>query len=249
MTCEACNVSRPLPKDWDYNLEQRIAEKVEYLATGLLKNKDNKNLNSQFSEQQKARDREAAEKQLKEDELLMKQFEERLLSGALSSEGYNIQTFEKVWKLIDFSNESILGFRWEEKDHKKIAESLTRLGFKVRPSKSATLIPFEQTLPNGDLIDGTFFVLDSASTGQHGPCDFGFIDKNARGLVGWLENKYGKSLRLREDSVSENYFDWLAGDVVVSLDVVNETGLASLRFQKWPEYAGMVRGLIASRPK
>lgn len=176
----------------------------------------------------------------------MKEYDKRVLKGAMSGESYDEKTFEKIWELVNFSDKGILGISWNELDREKIEKQLSILGLKLRPSKSPTLIGFDLEFISGDTVDGSIAILKNRLHFKDGIlCSFGFIDRKADMLVGWIEKKYGKSLKLRDDTASENCYDWLVGDVLITVNIVKLSGLGDMTFENMPGYAKMVRGEIS----
>ncbi|MEK7088893.1 MAG: hypothetical protein AAB913_02055 [Patescibacteria group bacterium] len=176
----------------------------------------------------------------------MEKSNERAMRGATSGKSYSTETFEKIWKLINFSNKEILGISWEEQNRGKIEEQLVNLGIKIRFSKSPTLIGFSLEFIPGDTIDGSISILKNLTYVKDGiHCSFGFIDKKADKLIEWIEKKYGKSLKLRDDTSNEYCYDWLVGDVLITVDLVKLSGLADMTFENIPGYAKVVRGEIS----
>lgn len=173
------------------------------------------------------------------------EYNERVMRGATSGKSYSAETFEKIWELTNFSDKEIFGISWSELDREKIEKRLSDLGLKIRSSKSPTLIGFDIEFVPGDTVDGSIAILKNRSHFKDGlHCSFGFIDKKADELVGWIEKKYGKSLKLRNDTASEYYYDWLVGDVLITVNIVKPSGLGDMTFESMPGYAKMVRGEI-----
>lgn len=174
----------------------------------------------------------------------MREHNERALKGATSGKSYNAETFEKIWELMNFSNKEIFGIEWNELNREKIEKQLSDLKFKIQPSKSSTLFGFNLECNSGDIIDGTIAILKNQINYIDGiECSFGFIDKKADKLVGWLEKKYGKPLKLTDDTPREFYYDWLFGDIHISVIIVKITGLGDMTIKKCvPDWARMIRG-------
>lgn len=176
----------------------------------------------------------------------MDEYNERVLKGATSGKSYSVETFEKIWKLVNFSDKEILGIEWNELNREKIEKRFSDLGLKMRPSKSPTLIGFDIEFIPGDTVDGSIAILKNRSHFKDGiHCSFGFIDRKADKLVEWIEKKYGKSLKLRDDTASENCYDWLVGDVLITVNIVKLSGLGDMTFENMPGYAKVVRGEIS----
>jgi len=176
----------------------------------------------------------------------MKEYDERVLKGATSGKSYSAETFDKIWELVNFSDKEILGIEWSELDRGKIEKQLSDLGLKMRPSKSPTLIGFDIEFILGDTVDGSIAILKNRLHFKDGiHCSFGFIDRKADKLVEWVEKKYGKSLKLRDNTASEYCYDWLAGDVLITVNIVKLSGLGDMTFENMPGYAKMVRGEIS----
>lgn len=172
----------------------------------------------------------------------MKEYNERILRGATSGKSYSKETFEKLWDLVNFSDKEILGIGWDEKDRSTIEKQLTKLGLKLTNGKSPTIIGAMgiEFVP-GDTID-----CHIALANRNIQCSFGFIDRKADKLVEWIKKKYGKSLKLRDDIQSEYYYDWIVGDVLVTVDIVKLSGLGDLTFESKPDYAKVIRGEITA---
>ncbi len=176
----------------------------------------------------------------------IKEHDERILKGATSDKSYSVETFEKIWELVNFSDKEILGIEWNELNRKKIEKKLFDLGLKMRPSKNSALVGFDLEFITGDTVDGTIAVLKNRLNFKEGiDCSFGFVDKKADKLIEWIEKKYGKPLKLRDDTASENHYDWLVGDVLITVDMAKLSGLCDMRFENMPGYAKMVRGKIS----
>ncbi|GEM_PF-6748551 len=173
----------------------------------------------------------------------MKEYDERILRGATSDKSYSIETFEKIWELVNFSDKEILGIKWDEKDRSKIEKQLTNLGLKLTNGKSPAIVGIRsfEFVP-GDTVDCDITLLDN----RNFQCGFGFIDRKADKLVEWIEKKYGKSLKLRDDTQKEYYYDWLIGDVLITVNIVKLSGLADMTFENMPGYAKVIRGEITA---
>ncbi len=178
---------------------------------------------------------------------LMREYDERVLKGATSGKSYSIETFEKIWELINFSDKEILGINWNELDREKIEKQLSNLGLKMRQGKSPALVGFDFEFVSGDTVDGTIAILKNRSHFKDGiNCSFGFIDGKADKLVEWVEKKYGKSLNLRDDTSSEYHYDWLVNDIVIRVDIVKDSNLGDLTFENLHGYAKVVHGEISA---
>lgn len=171
----------------------------------------------------------------------MREYDERVLRGATSGKSYSTETFEKIWELVNFSDKEILGVKWDEKDRAKIEKQLTNLGLKLTNGKSPAIIGADglEFIP-GDTVDCHITLLGNKNL----QCGFGFIDRKADKLVEWIEKKYGKSLKLRDDTQSEYYYDWLVGDVLITANIVKLSSLGDITFENMPGYAKVVRGEI-----
>ncbi|MDO8633463.1 MAG: hypothetical protein Q7K38_02885 [Candidatus Wildermuthbacteria bacterium] len=173
------------------------------------------------------------------------EYNERVTRGATSGKSYNAETFEKIWEITNFSDKEIFGISWSELDREKIEKRLSNLGLKIRSGKSPTLIGFNAEFVPGDTVDGSISILKNRSHFKDGlHCSFGFVDKKADKLVEWIEKKYGKSLKLRDDTAGEYYYDWLVGDILITVNIVKLSGLGDMTFESMPGYAKMVRGEI-----
>jgi len=173
----------------------------------------------------------------------LKKHDERVLRGAMSTEDYSIKTFEKIWELINFSDNKMLGIDWGEKDRAKIEKSIDNMNLELRNSKSPALIGFNLEFIQGDTVDGTIALIKNRNI----ICSFSFIDKNATELVNWVEKKYGKSLNLRDETSDEYYYDWISGDVLITIDLVKSSGLADITLEKKPEYIKMIHELAENK--
>ncbi|MDP2641283.1 MAG: hypothetical protein Q8P39_01930 [Candidatus Yanofskybacteria bacterium] len=173
----------------------------------------------------------------------MKEYDERVFRGATSGKSYSIETFEKIWKLVNFSDKEILGVRWDEKDRSKIEKQLVSLDLKLTDGKSPAIIGVRsfEFVP-GDTVDCHITLLDNRNL----RCGFGFIDRKADKLVEWIEKKYGKSLKLRDDTQSEYHYDWLIGDVLITANIVKLSSLGDITFENMPGYAKVIRGEITA---
>jgi len=178
----------------------------------------------------------------------MREYDERVLRGATSGKSYSTETFEKIWELVNFSDKEILGISWDEQDKEKIEKQLSSLGLKISPGKSPTLICFDFEFIPGDTVGGSISILKAIPPFKDGVrihCSFGFIDRKADKLVEWIEKKHGKSLKLRDDTANEYCYDWLVGDVLITVNIVKLSGLGDMTFENIPDYAKLVRGEIS----
>lgn len=173
-------------------------------------------------------------------ERIMREHDERALKGALSGKSYSKEEFGKIWELANFSDDEIFGIKWEEKDKVVIKNKLSNLSLKLRDSKSPALIAFDFEFGPENIVDG-FIALTKSEHYDSLICSFGFIDKKANNLTGWLIEKYGEPAKIRDETVEEFYYDWTVGDILISVDIVKNSKLGDVSFKKWPDYTKWIR--------
>ena len=173
------------------------------------------------------------------------EFEEKINRGTLSTESYNIKSFEKIWELINLSNDKILGINWDEGksvSRDEIEKKIISLGFKIKPMQNPMFITFNREFVFGDIVQGSVILLKNGML----HCYFHFVSKNAEGLIKFLEQKYGKYLNFQDDMIREFKYYWIIGDVILSVDVSKISKFASIGFDKNVDFAKLHRGEIDS---
>ncbi|MCK4524922.1 MAG: hypothetical protein KAU07_00595 [Candidatus Andersenbacteria bacterium] len=164
------------------------------------------------------------------------EFEEKINRGVLSTESYNIKSFEKIWELINLSNDKILGINWDEGKSARrdeIEKKIIDIGFKVKPMQNPMSIKFNCKLTFGDIIEGSITLMKDGML----YCSFYFVYKNAEDLIKFLEQKCGKSLNLRDDMIREFKYDWMIGDIALLVEVSKISKFASMGFIKNVDFA------------
>ena len=150
---------------------------------------------------------------------------------------YEEKTYEKLWKLLDFSNDKILGISWYEINAEKIKKHLVGMGFIVEIVGKH--IKFNNDFFKNQKISGYFLLLNNKIY-----CNIDFTSKNATGLIRFLEKKYGKFLNFRDDMIREFKYDWIVGDIMLSAELGKLIKMAGISFVKDIDFAKLHRGEI-----
>ena len=171
------------------------------------------------------------------------EFEKKINTAVLSTESYNMKSFEKIWELINLSDDKILGINWDEGKsvmRNEIEKKIINIGFKIKPMRDSMSIKFNQEFIFGDIIEGSITLMKDGMF----YCAFHFVYRNAEGLINFLEQKYGKSLNLRDDMIREFKYDWMIGDIALLVEMSKVSKFVSMGFKKDVDFGKLHRGEI-----
>lgn len=144
-----------------------------------------------------------------------------------------MEQYNELWNIINFDNNQIFGINWNENDSKKMLIHLLDMGLLATEinNKFISISSAKENISFG----GSFHILNDGLQ-----CAI-FLQKESSDFLKFLENKYGQSNGLRSHMKNEYLYDWLVGDIIVSLEINKTSGHAALGFQKDSLFAKLQR--------